>query len=146
MKKLSLLALMVIFLGGCTEEHHNSYSTYVSDYQKNYTIRSNQWTKAIDDDFGVYFYYQIGDQNLTQDVFKYGIMTAYLYYVQPTSRVTELHLLPFDDYYIDKNGYKWTEQVSCSFSPGYITFFLKYDDQTHDTPSSDYTFQVRFLW
>ena len=144
MKNLGLLALVIILFTGC--ETKEVYETYVSDYQKNYTVQSHQWKKAADEDFGVYFYYQIEDKNLTYEVFNYGIMMGYLYYVQPASKVTELYLLPFDDYFIDEDGYKWTEQVTCSFSPGYITFILKYDDQTHDAPSLDYTFQVRFMW
>jgi hypothetical protein len=135
--------LVLVLFAGCTEEY---YETYVNDYQKNYTVNRNQWIKASDDDLGVYFYCQIKEPNLTYDVFDYGIMMAYLRYVQPTSKVTELHLLPFDDFFVDGDA-QWTEQVSCAFSPGYVTFFLKYDDQTDIDPFWDsYDFQVRFLW
>ena len=143
MKKSGLLALVLILLTGCVEknEYYNVY-----DFQKNYTVKANDWVEASDEDFGVYFYCQIKEPALTYDVFNYGIMTAYMYYVQPQSRVTELYLLPFDDYFVDSYGYRWSEQVSCSFSPGYITFILKYDEQTHFKPSLNYEFQVRFLW
>ena len=144
MRKLGLLIVTLILLTACETKEY--YTTYVNDYQKNYTVRRNQWVKASDGDLGVYFYCQIADPNLTREVFDYGIMTAYLRYVQPDSNVPELHLLPFDDYFVD-NGAQWTEQVSCAFSPGYITFFLKYDDQTHLDPFWDsYDFQVRFMW
>ena len=142
MKKISflLIAVMALF-SGCTINEYNE----LIEFQKSYSIRANQWIEASDSDFGEYFYYQVRENALTNDVFNNGIMTGYLYYVHPQSKVTELHVLPFDNYFVDKHGNQWTEQVSCAFSPGYITFFLKYDDQILTTPSQDYTFQIRFL-
>ncbi|MDL2323026.1 hypothetical protein LJC52_03470 [Bacteroidales bacterium OttesenSCG-928-A17] len=149
MKKIALITLIGVLFAGCTTEEY--YETYVNDYQKNYTIRSNPrqgeygWKLVSDEEYGVYYCCIIKDKNLTNEVFNYGIMTAYLRYVYPGEGV-DLHVLPFDDFYI-KDGNQWTEQVSCAFRPGEIVFMLKNDDQIDILPIREaYEFQVRFMW
>lgn len=142
MKKLGLLGLILIFFAGCTtEEYYN-----VVNVQKRYKVNRNQWVQASDEDFGTYFYCQIREPALTNDIFNNGVMMGYLYVVHSGSNVPGLYLLPFDDFF-KKNEFQWTEQVSCAFSPGYVTFMLKYDDQTLLDPFYDsYEFEVRFIW
>ncbi len=141
MKKLLLLAFVLLTAVSCTTEEY--YETYVNSVTKKYSVKADQWQKA-QDELGTYFYYEIKEPSLTSEVYTYGSMNAYISYVLDGQE--RLSPLPFDDFFVGTD-LKWTEQVTCEFRPGYVTFILKYDDQTFDQPSiSQYNFLVRFLW
>ena len=143
-KKWTAVALiMIAFLSSCTvkEIHEEYYEEYVDSFTQSYTVHQGDWEIGRDDDSGLYLYCEFRESNLTQYIYENGIMQAFL--LMNDGNLTPL---PFDDFWVDGNN-KWTEQVTCEFRPGYVTFILKYSDHAIDEPPHyDYTFRVRFLW
>ena len=143
-KWTAILFLLILLLPSCivkeiyevTETNEVGPNTFSKDY----TVNQNQWLVGDDDESGVYFYYEFREPNLTQFIYEKGIMQAFL-----IMNGQNISPLPFDDYWIDGN-YRWTEHVTCEFRPGYVTFILKYNDHTLDTPYYVYRFRVKFLW
>ena len=146
----------LLFLGSCVKEYYTDEiytdEIYVSPMTKDYIVHVNvsQWTLANDpptaedpneDSYWTYFYYEFPAPALTEEVFDYGIMNAYLVIDEDV-----VSPLPFDDYYMNPAGFMWTEHVTCEFSPGKIRFIVKYNDFGVDIFPREYTFMVRFMW
>ena len=139
-----LVLVMIAFLSSCTTEENYYQEYYVDSYTQSYTVSKGNWNIGRDDDSGLYFYYEFSESNLTRYIYENGIMQAFL-----LMNGENLTPLPFNDYWIDEYNpdYMWTEQVTCEFRPGYVTFILKYSDHDIDEPPHyDYTFRVRFMW
>jgi len=137
LKKWTIAAavVMIALLSSC-----QTNDPTVESFTRDYTVRQNMWD-VWSDDSGDYFYYTFKEPNLTSNVYNNGVMVAYLLMNDGT-----LSPLPFNDYW-SYGTYMGTEQVSCEFLPGSVTFILKYSD--HDSsrdPYYDYTFRVRFMW
>lgn len=133
--------VMILFLSSCeVKEIHEDYTDPVNSFTQSYTVYQKDWKIANDDDSGIYYYCEFREPNLTQYIYDYGTMQAFL-----LINNGNLSPLPFNDYWID-GSYQWTEQATCEFRPGYVTFILKYSDHTTDAPHYDYDFRVRFLW
>ena len=140
-KKWIVLALVAIaFLSSCqTTEVYEEY--YVDSFSKDYTVKQNGWSRGDDDESGIYYYREFPVPELSEYIYDHGIMQAFL-----VMNNGNLSPLPFDDFWLLGNGTYRTEQVTCEFRPGYITFILKYSNHASDTPYYDYKFRVRFLW
>ena len=135
-----IMVAMIVILASCQKIDR---STIIEEYNVNTFTRDyivNDWEIGTDDESGVYYYCEFRETNLTQEIYNRGIMQAFL-----KLRDGNISPLPFDDFWIE-NDYKWTEQVTCEFRPGWITFILKYDDHTLDPPYYEYEFRVRFMW
>jgi len=141
-KKWTAIAfVMIVFLSSCEQKEIYEISEYnVDSFTRNYTVRQKDWNVGDDDESGPYFYYEFKETNLTQYVYDNGIMQAFL-----LMNGGNLTPLPFNDYWVVGND-MWTEQVTCEFRPGHITFILKYSDHASVLPYYDYTFRVRFMW
>jgi len=138
-KTTALAVLTVALLSSCQKDDY--YQTYVNYFSQDYTVNTKDW-KTYSDNNSTYFYREFNEPNLTSDVYNYGVMQSFLVLNNGI-----LSPLPFDDFwYITNGGYDRTEQVTCEFSPGLITFILKYSDNSLDAPYYDYTFRVRFMW
>ncbi|MDR3219507.1 MAG: hypothetical protein LBU22_11150 [Dysgonamonadaceae bacterium] len=135
MRKIFLLTFLALGFFACTINEGPD----VNVFSETYTVEKSHWNKASDEELGNYLWYEFDEPALTREVFNYGILNAYL------KIGDKLYPLPFDDFYINNSG-QWTEQVSCEFRPGFITFIVKYDDQELVFPSSNYTFLVRLMW
>jgi len=140
------VVLMIAFLSSCQNNDPKPLPdpVYMYSYKHDYTVTAKDWKVGTDDASGNYFYCEFSEPNLTQDVYDYGTMQAFLY-----MNGDNISPLPFDDFWVDPNtGYMWTEQVTCEFQPGYVTFILKYNDHlTDNTPSyNQYDFRVQFTW
>jgi len=151
MKHFNLLFTLTfasLFLVSCGNEYYTE-KVYVNSTTKYYTI--NKWiledTPPVrgeyDDSNYTYFYCDIYEPALTNEVFDYGIMSAYLTDKKNKSIISPL---PYNDYYRSPRGSMWTEQVTCEFSPKYIRFIVKYNDFEINEPPMEYTFMVRFVW
>ena len=139
-KKWTLAVLvMIVLIPSCTiNEIHEEY---MNSFTQDYTVHKDSWNVGRDDDSGNYLYYEFREPNLTQFIYDQGAMQAFLF-----MNDGNLTPLPFNDYWVD-GDYMWTEQVTCEFRPGYITFILKYSDHATDIlPYYEYRFKVRFLW
>jgi len=134
-KFTAILIVLIAFLSSCQKDD------YMNSFTQDYTVYKKDWKVGTDDDSGDYFYYEFKEPNLTQDVYRNGSMQAFL--LMNGDNITPL---PFDDFWILDNGQMRTEQVTCEFRPGYVTFILKYNTHELDDPYYDYTFRVRFLW
>jgi len=137
-ESIVVLLLLIVYFSSCTvnEIHEDTVSTFT----QNYTIYQDDWSIGRDDESGPYFYYEFKEPNLTLQVYERGVMQAFL-----VLKNNNLSPLPFNDYWIENNIY-WTEQVTCEFRPGVITFILKYSDHENIRPYYIYDFRVRFMW
>ena len=141
-KKWTLFAvIMIAFLSSCEVKEVND--VYVNSFTQNYTVKKGDWNIGTDDKSGIYYYYEFKESHLTQDVFNYGAMQAFL-----QMNDGNISPLPFNDYWIEEtDGFLWTEQVTCEFRPGYVTFIVKSSDHMEIRPHYDaYDFRVRFVW
>ncbi|MDR2621590.1 MAG: hypothetical protein LBC48_03295 [Dysgonamonadaceae bacterium] len=149
MKKLILIASLMTLFYACTEEYHprvySSLFTVYSDPHKLY-----HWQPFYDKNTGalLYYYCEFPEPKLTLDIIESRSTEAYLYYPLESSNGTSVYTpLPFSDFIVDKDGYKWEEQMTVAYDPGYITFILKVDDHANVLPSFDrYDFLVKFSW
>jgi len=144
MKRISLLALIALLFSACINE-----TKQVIEKVEPYTFTEVYRIYAKDmiqkTELGmVYFEYEFQEPNLTNEVFEYGILQAFLYYKK--NGKDTLCPLPFSDFLVD-NGYQWEEQFTVEFQPGYIKFIQKISDYSDELPVSDfYEVLVRFLW
>ena len=157
MKKFILPVLVALLFSACTTEEYitEEYYTKVKTYSETYTVHWDMkykyyWSEHFDDT-GLYYYCTIEDRNLTDEIFRYGQMNAYLFYVPEGETMGVLSPLPFSDFITgtDNNGnfIKWEEQITVEFAPGLITFILKLDDHEPLPPFYKYyEFAVRFMW
>ena len=139
-KKWTVVKLVIIaLLSSCTV--NEIHEEYMNTFSQSYTVFKKDWNVGIDDDSGYYLYYEFSEPKLTQYIYEHGIMQAFL--LMNDGNLTPL---PFNDYWVD-GDYMWTEQTTCEFRPGYITFILKYSDHAWDIPPYyDYRFRVRLMW
>ena len=138
MKKLIVccVAFAALF-ASCTIEDEVPLNVYTQIY----TVHKNDWKVGDDDASGIYFYYEFREPALSQYIYERGVMQAFLHL-----KDDNISPLPFNDFWVNGN-YQWTEQVTCEFRPGYITFILKYSDHNLIEPHyDDYTFNVRLAW
>jgi len=138
--KKIMVVLLIAFLASCQK-----YTT-IEEYNVNtitidYNVKTDHWSIGKDDESGDYFYYEFREPKLTQEIYDKGVMQAFL-----ILRDGNISPLPFDDFWMDSDGYRWTEQVTCEFRPGYVTFILKYNDHAAVSPYYNYDFRVRFMW
>jgi hypothetical protein len=153
MKKYSfgaLIALFILVLSGCSTQE-DGIRTYSQNYIIYWETNHRYFWDETDDKSGLYYYCTIKEPNLTNDVFNNGQMNAYLRYVPGGSSSVVLAPLPYSDFLTEINDdgdiYKWEEQMTVEFEPGYITFILKADDHSPLPPFYEsYEFVVRFLW
>jgi len=141
LKKFTALAvIMIALLSSCQQNDPPTY--YANSYAQDFTVNLKDWQKGTDDASGMYYYCEFKESNLTQDIYYNGVMQAFLY-----TNNGNISPLPFNDYWVDNTGYMYTEQVTCEFVPGYITFILKSSDHADVLPYYDtYDFTVRFMW
>jgi len=142
----AVATVMIVFLSSCKNNDPPVQQVYMNSYTQDYTVLTADWKVGTDDSSGVYLWREFNEPNLTQEVYDYGNMQAFLW--MNGDNITPL---PFDDFWVDPDtGYMWTEQVTCEFQPGYVTFILKYNDHADPKqfqPSYNrYDFRVRFTW
>jgi len=146
LKKCTIAAVALIaLLSSCQTndpiQNDPPVEYYANIFTQDYIVKQNDWKMGTDDASGMYYYCEFRESNLTQYIYDNGIMQAFLY-----TNNGNISPLPFNDYWTDNGMY--TEQITCEFVPGYITFIVKASD--HDAnflPSySEYDFNVRFMW
>ena len=135
------ILVMIVFLSSCQiKEIHEEY---MNSFTQDYTVsRKDHWNVGDDDKSGIYFFVEFKEPNLDQFIFDRGAMQAFLF-------VNDVNIspLPFNDYWVEPDGYMYTEQVTCEFRPGYVTFIIKSSDHEDIPPHYDrYDFRVRFMW
>jgi len=144
MKKLSLLALIVLLSTSCGDT-----ITQVTEVVEPHTFTQVYRIYAEDmikrQELGmVYFEYEFVEPALTKKVFDYGVLQAFLYYKKDGKDT--LCPLPFSDFLIS-GGYQWEEQFTVEFQQGRIKFIQKISDYSEELPVSEYyDVLVRFLW
>jgi outer membrane lipoprotein-sorting protein len=136
-------AIMIVFLSSCQQNDPVSQVVEPYTFSKDYTVNYQDWQQGNDDESGMYYYKTFKESSLTQYIFDNGTMQAFLMYNDGT-----LSPLPFNDYWVeDGTGYMYTEQITCEFVPGSITFIVKSSDHQDILPHYDnYNFNVRFMW
>ena len=144
MKRITLLALIALLFSACineTKQVIEKVEPYT--FTRVYTISANEMSQRTELGM-VYFEYAIVEPKLTDEVFEYGILQAFLYYKKDGKDT--LCPLPFSDFLVD-GDYQWEEQFTVEFQPGAIKFIQKISDYAPDPPvSSYYDVLVRFLW
>jgi len=133
---LAVAVVMVALFTACQNDPTNFFT-------QDYTVTQNDW-QVSNDASGMYYFCQIREPKLTQSVYNKGLMQAFLY---TTDNGYNISPLPFNDYWIDDTGYMYTEQITCEFLPGYITFIVKSSDHAQVLPYyGKYDFKVQFAW
>ena len=143
LKKWTAVAMVMIALFTSCKTN-DAPQEYINTYTQTYTVYQKNWNIGIDDNNDKYYYYEFQEPNLSRYIYENGSMQAFLYVSGEN-----ISPLPFNDYLIDKTNtdIKWTEQVTCEFRPGYVTFIVKSSDHLQIPPYYDeYDFMVRFMW
>jgi len=151
MKYLRFFLLVpVLFIYSCDEYYIEEVALNTETIY--YTVLSKDWvlmdvpptaSDPDEDSQWTYFYSEFNEPLLTHYIFDFGMMNAYLTDGGNKSRITPL---PFDNFFRAPNDFMWTEQVTCEFSPGKITFIAKYNDFDMRFNPPTYTFMVRLAW
>jgi hypothetical protein len=142
MKNVSLLALIAMLSVSCGDEitqvvepntFTHLYRIYASDMESRTDVA------------GIYYEYTFREPELTNEVFNYGILQAFLYYKKDGNDT--YCPLPFSDFLVDNNGHQWEEYFTVEFQPRTIKFIQKISDHATDPPVAEYyDVLVRFLW
>ena len=138
-KTCLLVSLFALFTVSCVEEHYTS-STDVWIFAKEYEVGTPQrpWIKEGP---GLFFC-DITINELSHDVYNNGILMAYFVYKVGNTLVDSP--LPFDDFFMDKDGYRYTYQYTCEFSPRRVTFTFK-DNSFFEQEPGRCTFVVKLM-
>lgn len=143
MKKLIGFILLAIAFTACSDDPQLEVSN------RTFTVTDNMW-EAWSDQSGSYLFCEFNEPLLTYDVINNGMAVGYFYYSM--NNVNIQTPLPFSDFWVDENGYKWEEQLTVEFNPGHVTFILKLDDHAEDHEGnpllpqySEYQFLVKIL-
>jgi hypothetical protein len=136
MKKILSVAVIATTLtfAGCGDR----YVTEVQTKTINYTVKSADWSRG-DDVAGPYLYYTFSEPELTAGIVDRGLVNAYM------NINGNLTPLPFEDFRIDKNGNRYSEQVTCEFRTREVTFIFKTSDHIL-RPEFDYDFVLKIMW
>jgi hypothetical protein len=141
MKKCLFLSVfaLIFALSSCSDKYITEVTeVYVDVITINYKVKATDWLVGSDDS-GDYLYYTFTEPKITRDVFERGLVVPYM-----VSFDGNLSPLPFDDSWSDGHGYRWTEQVTCEFKTGEITFIFKANDHSLE-PYYDYDFVVKIM-
>lgn len=147
--KYLFISLLTVFgitgLTGCgdtIEEHNYIGNILVNEYIE---VKTNQWT--WDDGLESYVY-TASVKSLTTGVYNDGAVVASVF-VNPETDSERMELLPYLFTYLAKDDtgawYTYTETVSCSFSPGYVTFYLQASDRLDSGVMDNYEFKVSLI-
>ncbi|MDR1739028.1 MAG: hypothetical protein LBR66_09490 [Candidatus Symbiothrix sp.] len=142
MKKVILMTVLTAVLtSSCSYYEENRMKTF----SKYFTVSNADWREGADET-GTYFFYSFPVSALTQTVMQEGQLNAFYVY---TLDGKEIHSpLPFSDFFVDEDNYKWEEHLTVEYEAGYVTFILKPDDHHTDIDPhwSNYQFLVKFMW
>jgi hypothetical protein len=154
MKKIIFMGLIVLAFSACqdtyTTEEYN-VNTDSKTYSVHWELNNEYvWEDNGSDATGLYYFCEIPEPKLTNEIFQHGQLNAYLYYVPEGTNLEVLSPLPFSDF-ITKDEYgrpiKREDQVTVEFTPGLITFILKKDNHENGKPFYEtYDFVVKFMW
>lgn len=144
MKKVILFALIAVLFSSCVEEY---YSGVPETRTVSFTVFEKDWEVASDIT-GDYLYYTFDMPEITRYVFDNGVLNAYLYYKPDGTDTSVLCPLPFSDFVVQENGYKYEEHITAEFAIGEITFIVKVDDHEvgNILQAKKYDFIVRLMW
>lgn len=145
-----LLLFPILFTSSCNKYYTeevilNTETIYYTVLSKDWILMDVPPSSSEDEDSQwTYFYCEFREPVLTNKIFNSGMMDAYLTDGGDRSRITPL---PFDNFFrVPNGGFMWTEQVTCEFSPGRVTFIAKYNDFDMTFAPPTYTFMVRYAW
>ncbi len=139
MFKIPLFASLFILLlgfGSCIDDYYESDPPFVQEYEIG--TRKHPWVRTTQP--GVY-YCDVTINELTRDMYKNGILCAY--YVYSVDDIIVDSPLPFEEFKID-NGYQWSYQYTCEFSPKRVTF-ISTDSSFFDEDPPACTFVVKMM-
>ncbi|MDH8702232.1 hypothetical protein M2138_001592 [Dysgonomonadaceae bacterium PH5-43] len=143
MKKFVLFGLLALLFSSCEDDVTQVVEP--GSFSKVYSIHIDDMERVVDES-GAYFFYSFKERELTNYIFNNGVMQAFLYY--KIDGKSTLCPLPFSDFIVDEYNYKWEEQLTVEFQPGYINFILKLDDHAISEGAAyfEYDILVKFLW
>jgi len=143
LKKCTLAAVVMIALLTSCQTNDPTVENYTNFFTRDYAVTQSDWSmETIDDVSGMYYYCEFSEPNLTQYIYDNGVMQAFLY-----TNNGNISPLPFNDYWVDSTNYMYTEQITCEFRPGVVSFIVKASDHAQILPYyKEYDFRVRFAW
>ncbi len=147
------LLLPVLLVTSCGDKYYVTDEVIMNTKTMYYPISSRDWIlmdtaptaeDPNEDSKWTYFYCDFNEPILTNWQFNNGIMNAFL--STNDGPVAVLAPLPYDNFLKTPDGFMWTEQATCEFSPGNIRFIIKYSDFEIGSRPLPYTFAVHYAW
>lgn len=108
------------------------------------TVNSNDWQLIDNVDGNPCYMYEFSWDELTENVYKNGIVIGYLY--TTVGSVETLTPLPYVLHRLDSEGNQWTETYTYDYNPGYVAFYATFSDFYVDEKPGDLKFKISILW
>ncbi len=149
-KLLSLLIASVTFIscegpiGPQGPMGEPGVGTYWLD--REFIVKPDGWSIYTDEyDMNTLFYCEVEFKELTADIVEDGLVSGYL--IQENGSITPLPAIFYVEEKIDEeNIIKWSEQYTFECKPGWITFFMQYDDFSTKLPANPKTFRIVLMY
>ncbi len=127
MKKILLCFLIALMVSSCgTEEYYYTADTFEISYTvEQNPARPNHW-ELYDGEDGLYYFCEFKEPALDWEMYANGSFVGYI--VKNLSVGETLTPLPYTEYGMASDGYRWSEQYTCEFRQGYITFIYRVND------------------
>lgn len=143
---ISLISVFgIIGFTGCGDDVTNEYYEGNVLVNKYITVKSNQWT--WDENIESYVY-SAAIPELTSKVYNDGTVVASTF-VNPDTDNERMELLPYSFTYLEQDNegkwYTYTENVSCSFTPGNVIFYIQASDRLEGGVADDYEFKISLI-
>ncbi len=148
MKKYFVFICMIAGIIGCTGPQGpkgDKGDPGVVTKIVNVTVPKNAWTytnytNESEEPFANnYFYSTVKMPEITESVFDYGSVAAYVVYNRTTKDASQ-HLLPYTRHYEEKRTdgqwYYYTETVDCTYGIGWIEFNYRASDFAYEDDTS----------
>ncbi len=114
-------------------------------FNQDFIVEPTGWTVSTDENgMNTLFYCEVEFNELTTDIFKDGLVSGYL--IQENGTATPLpSTFYYEEKIDDENIERWSEHYTFECKPGWITFFVQYDDFKAIEPGEK-TFRIVLMY
>ena len=148
MKKLLIFTtLLAIMFSACEGPMGPQGEPGNENYWHNetFTVHSNAWQlEGQQGELGSYFYYDKAVPQLTNNVFKEGIVLVYLHTLSSVKNVMPYVLHKGDEDHLGEIF--WTQTYDYDFEPGYVRLRVTYSDFITSIRPATETFSLILLY
>ena len=145
LKLFLFTGLFMMFFASCADQYYVTeqyyeeyYNVWVFSQEYEVGTKQHPWLYHEVDDL---FYCEVSIEELTPEIYDDGLIAGYFVYYVGEEKVDTP--LPYSNFFID-NGYQWSYQYTCEFSPYKVTFIFRDSDYAVDSPPAC-TFVVKMI-